>query len=151
MALKLIRRSAGAECTSILSELPDWFGIPESNAAYAAAAEQGPTWIADEADETIGVMVLRDTGFSAIDIHLLAVRPHRHRQGVGRALVEEALAYARMLGKHLLTVKTQGPSAGYEAYERTRAFYEGMGFLGLEEFTQIWGPENPCLIMARTV
>ncbi len=27
------------ECASILAELPDWFGIPRSNAEYAAAAE----------------------------------------------------------------------------------------------------------------
>jgi hypothetical protein len=25
--------------------------------------------------------------------------------------------------------------------------YEGVGFRGLEEIIEIWGPENPCLIM----
>lgn len=147
MPVTIIRRSAGAECASILSELPDWFGIPESNVAYAKSAERGPTWVAEDADEVLGVMVLTDTGFSAIDVHLLAVRPHRHRQGVGKALIDEARAFAHRSGKPFLTVKTQGPSAGYEAYDRTRAFYAGVGFKGLEEFTEIWGPENPCLIM----
>jgi GNAT superfamily N-acetyltransferase len=147
MPLEMTRRAAGAECTSILAELPNWFGIPASNLAYAEAAERGPTWVAEESGRTVGVMVLADTGFAAIDVHLLAVRPDRHRSGVGRKLIAEARAFAWSLRKPYLTVKTQGPSAGYEYYERTRAFYEGVGFKGLEEFTEIWGPENPCLIM----
>ena len=92
-------------------------------------------------------MVLVDHGFSALDVHLLAIRPHAHRRGVGKALIRQARAVAQELGKPYVTVKTQGPSAGYEPYERTRAFYEAVGFRGLEEFTAIWGPENPCLIM----
>ncbi len=147
MTLKIVRRAAGAECASILAELPEWFGIPESNAGYAEAAERERAFVAQESGETLGLMVLVDTGFAAIDVHLLAVRPHAHRRGVGRALIEQACAVARELGKPYLTVKTQGPSRDYEPYRRTRLFYEGVGFRGLEEFTAIWGPENPCLIM----
>jgi GNAT superfamily N-acetyltransferase len=147
MTLKIVRRAAGAECASILAELPDWFGIPQSNAEYAEAAEREPTWVAEEDREVRGLMVLTDPGFAALDVHLLAVRPHLHRQGVGRALIDQALATAKTAGKSFLTVKTQGPSAGYESYRRTRLFYEAVGFKGLEEFTTIWGPENPCLIM----
>ena len=147
MTLKIVRRAAGAECASILAELPDWFGIPESNAEYAEAAEREQAWVAEEAGAALGLMILVDTEFSAIDVHLLAVRSSVHRRGVGKALIEQARAVARELGKPYVTVKTQGPSAGYESYRRTRAFYEGVGFLGLEEFTTIWGPENPCLVM----
>jgi GNAT superfamily N-acetyltransferase len=151
MTLTIVRRPAGADAASILAELPDWFGIPASNTAYAAAAERGPTWVAELEGRAVGVMVLTDTGFAAVDIHLMAVRPEQHRRGVGRALVAEARAFARQLGKGFLTVKTQGPSAGYEAYERTRAFYEGVGLRGLEEIPEIWGPENPCLIMVMPI
>lgn len=149
MSFKIVRRPAGADCASILAELPDWFGLPDSNAAYAEAAERGLTWVAERPGEALGLLVLEDLGFSALDVHLLAVRPHLHRQGVGKALIDQARAVARQLGKPYLTVKTQGPSAGYAAYERTRAFYEAVGFEGLEELTEIWGPENPCLIMVR--
>ena len=151
MSLNIVRRPAGADCAAILAELPDWFGIPESNAAYAEAAERGPAWVAESEGRALGLLVLEDLGFSALDIHLMAVRPHLHRQGLGRALVARALAAACELGKPYLTVKTQGPSAGYAAYERTRAFYEAVGFQGLEETTAIWGPENPCLIMVMPV
>jgi GNAT superfamily N-acetyltransferase len=148
MTLKIVRRPAGADCASILAELPEWFGIPASNAEYAEFAQREPTWVAEDED-VLGVMTLVDTGYSAVDIHLLAVRPHMHRRGVGAALVAQALSETRSLGRHYLTVKTRGPSLPYEPYERTRAFYEGVGFQGLEEFTEIWGPENPCLIMIR--
>ena len=151
MTLKIVRRPAGAECASILAELPEWFGLPQSNAEYAEAAEREPAWVAEDDGETVGVMVLTDHGFSAIDVHLLAVRPQVHGRGVGKALIRRALAVTQGLGKPYLTVKTQGPSAGYEPYERTRAFYEAVGFKGLEEFTEIWGPENPCLIMIMPV
>jgi GNAT superfamily N-acetyltransferase len=92
-------------------------------------------------------MSLVDHGFSAIEIHLLAVRPHAHRQGVGQALIGQASSIARDLRKPYVTVKTQGPSRAYEPYARTRAFYLALGFEPLEELTSIWGPENPCLIM----
>jgi GNAT superfamily N-acetyltransferase len=151
MTLMIVRRAAGADCASVLAELPEWFGIPQSNAEYAKFAERNGAFVAEEADETLGLMALADHGFSAIEIHLLAVRPRAHRQGVGRALIGEALAVARTLGRPYLTVKTRGPSLSYEPYERTRAFYEALGFEALEETTAIWGPENPCLIMIRRV
>lgn len=149
MTLKIVRRAAGADCAAILAELPDWFGIPESNAAYAQAAERGPTFVAERDGEALGLLVVEDLGFAALDIHLMAVRPLAHRQGIGRLLVEQARAVARELGKPYLTVKTQGPSAGHESYARTRAFYEGVGFQGLEETVAFWGEANPCLIMLQ--
>jgi GNAT superfamily N-acetyltransferase len=151
MTLKIVRRAAGAECFSVLAELPAWFGIPQSNAGYAEVAEREQAWVAEDAGDTLGLMVLIDHGFCAIDVHLLAVRPHAHRRGVGKALIGQARAVTQELGKPYLTVKTQGPSAQYEPYERTRAFYDAVGFRPLEEFTTIWGPENPCLIMIMPV
>jgi GNAT superfamily N-acetyltransferase len=151
MTLKIVRRAAGAECASILAELPEWFGLPQSNAAYAKRAETEQAWLAQDAGQTLGIMILVDHGFSALDTHLLAVRPHAHRRGLGRALIRRARDVARTLGKPYLTVKTRGPSKPYEPYERTRAFYLAVGFAPLEEFDAIWGPENPCLIMIMPV
>jgi GNAT superfamily N-acetyltransferase len=142
---------SGAICKSILAELPEWFGIPESNAAYERLAEAGPAWVARLDGQDIGLMVLKPHFTDALEIELIAVRPAHHRSGAGRALVEQAVALARAEGRRFLTVKTRGPSAPYEPYERTRAFYLAMGFAALEEFTEIWGPENPGLLMARAV
>jgi GNAT superfamily N-acetyltransferase len=147
MTLNIARRPAGADCASILAELSEWFGIPQSNAEYAEYAEREPTWVAEEGGDVVGVMTLVDHGFSAIDIHPLAVRRDAHHHGVGKALVSQAVTETLALGRSYLTVKTRGPSLPYEPYERTRMFYLAVGFEPLEEFTEIWGPENPCLIM----
>ena len=115
--------------------------MPSSNAAYAEAAERGQAWVAEDTHDTLGLVVVADTGFSALDVHLIAVRPRAHRRGVGRSLIQ-ACAVARDRGKAYLTVKTQGPSRDYEPYRRTRAFYEAVGFRPLEEFTSIC-PKTP--------
>src|SRR5271155_2070697 len=100
---------AGALCAAVLAELPEWFGIPQSNAQYAARAESGPTWVAEQDGEAVGVMVLEPHGADAVEIHLLAVRRSAHRQGVGARLVERARAEAASRGARYLTVKTRGP------------------------------------------
>ena len=38
-----------------------------------------------------------------------------------------------------------------ENYARTRAFYLAMGFRPLEEFTQLWNEQNPCLLMVKRI
>ena len=48
-----------------------------------------------------------------------------------------------------LQVKTLGPSHPSEHYAATRQFYVARGFRPLEELTEIWGEDNPCLIMVK--
>lgn len=153
MSIDIVLRAAGSGqvCADILAELPEWFGIPESNAGYAHDAETGPAWIALDDDRPLAIMILKLHGDDAAEIHLMGVRPDRHHRGIGRALVERANAFAAGHGARYLTVKTLGPSREYEPYARTRAFYRAMGFAPLEEFDSIWGPENPCLFMVRPV
>jgi len=153
MTLRISERDfgAGALCRSILDQLPEWFGIPESNADYARLADEGPAWLAVDNGEVVGLMLLKPHFTTAVEVYLLAVVPARHRSGVGRTLIAAAEAWAKARGARYLTVKTRGPSLPYEPYERTRAFYEAIGFIPLEEFTEIWGPENPALLMVKPV
>jgi GNAT superfamily N-acetyltransferase len=153
MTLRISERDfgAGALCRSILDQLPEWFGIPESNADYARLADEGPAWLAVDGGEVVGLMLLKPHFETAVEVYLLAVVPARHRGGVGRALVAAAEAWAKARSARYLTVKTRGPSLPYEPYERTRAFYLATGFVPLEEFTEIWAPDNPALLMAKAV
>ena len=86
--IRLRSGGAGAQCAPILAELPEWFGIAQSNADYAARAEGGPAWVAEQDGDAVGVMVLESHGADAVEIHLLAVRRTAHRRGVGTRLVE---------------------------------------------------------------
>ena len=81
----------------------------------------------------------------------MGVLPRWHRRGIGRALVERAALYSRDEGFVLLHVKTLAPGDPYPPYAATRAFYTALGFLPLEEIPQIWGPQDPCLLMVRAL
>jgi GNAT superfamily N-acetyltransferase len=79
----------------------------------------------------------------------MGVVPDRHRRGTGRGLVEAASDLLAARGVRLLQVKTLGPSHRSASHAGTRAFYEALGFVPLEETTALWGAANPCLIMVR--
>ncbi len=153
MTIEITLRSAGSgeACAAILADLPQWFGQPESNATYARVAEEGPALVVEINDQPAALMILKDHFDTAVEIYLLGVRPGLHHQGLGRALIERAEAHAAERGAAYLTVKTLGPSQDYEPYARTRAFYRAVGFTALEEFPELWDPENPCLFMVKAV
>ena len=138
-----------AVCVPILRLLPDWFGIETAILGYGRAIESQPTFLARNEDRVIGFLSLKQHTPYTAEIHVMAVRPEAVRGGIGRALVEAAETYARGLGSEYMQVKTLGPSRPDEGYARTRTFYEAMGFRPMEEFSQIWDKDNPCLIMVK--
>jgi N-acetylglutamate synthase-like GNAT family acetyltransferase len=125
------------ETDVLLHALPEWFGIEESVRAYVNAARTLPTVAAQVDGEIVGVCLVRRHTLVAAEIELLAVRRDLHRAGVGRRLVERAVVDLTSTGVKLLQVKTLGPSGEPEEYARTRAFYEAIGFLPLEERTDV--------------
>jgi GNAT superfamily N-acetyltransferase len=136
---------------ALLQDLPEWFGIEASVRGYIDAARTLPTVAALAEDDVVGVCVLRRHTDVAAEIELLAVRRDLHRGGIGRQLLGRAETDLRADGVRLLQVKTFGPSGESVEYERTRAFYRACGYLPLEERTDIWGPENPCLISVKPI
>jgi len=133
----------------LLGDLSEWFGIEASVASYVEAARTLPGLAAVLDDEVVGVGVVRQHNPHSAEIEVLAVRRDLHRQGIGSELIARLEADLRAQGTLLLQVKTRGPSAPSSEYERTRAFYEAIGFIPLEERSDIWDAENPCLIMVK--
>lgn len=145
----------GAAAERILRALPGWFGIESALVEYAAAVDGLPTFVAASAPEqaangdVLGFVSLRATSEDAVELHVMGVLPAWRRRGAGCALVERAAAYARAEGYSLLHVKTLAPSDPDPGYAATRAFYAAAGFRPLEVLPEVWGPENPCLLMVR--
>jgi ribosomal protein S18 acetylase RimI-like enzyme len=133
----------------LLRDLPEWFGVEASIVQYVEDSRSNPNTAAFHNGEIVGVCVVQHHTEVAAEIEVLAVRRELHRHGIGRQLVEAVEVELRGAGVKLLQVKTLGPSGSSEDYARTRAFYESVGFLPLEERTDIWGPENPCLICVK--
>jgi ribosomal protein S18 acetylase RimI-like enzyme len=136
-------------CERILHALPHWFGIPEANEAYIRSLAMLPAYVATVGGEVVGFIAVKHHNRDSSEINVLAVEPTMHRRGVGKALVNAIEADLRVMGVSLLQVKTLGPSERDECYRKTRAFYEAMGFLALEETTAFWGSKQPCLIMVK--
>ena len=134
---------------ALLHDLPEWFGIEASVRAYIEEARTLPGAAAVAGDDVVGVCLVRHHTDVAAEIELLAVRRDLHRHGIGRRLLERVESDARAGGIKLLQVKTFGPSGESVEYERTRAFYRALGYLPLEERTDIWAPGNPCLFMVK--
>ncbi|HEX4097577.1 MAG TPA: GNAT family N-acetyltransferase [Caulobacteraceae bacterium] len=151
LSLELRPQGSGAICHAILTTIGDWFGMPASNAEYEGLAESGPAIVALEDGQPVGLMLLKRHFDTALEVYFLGVAQDRHRRGVGRALMAYAERIARAEARPIMQVKTQGPSAGYEPYERTRRFYVALGYVGIEEMDVGWGPENPTLVMVKPV
>jgi GNAT superfamily N-acetyltransferase len=144
------RRSA--ICRDLLGRLPDWFAIPESVANYIVEVRSRSMSVAlDENDTVVGFVTLERITPIMAEIHLIAVAPERHGHGIGRALVAATEAAARAQGAAMLTVKTLAPTVEYAPYDATRAFYRGCGFVPLAIFPDLWDPENPCLLMGKSL
>ena len=84
-------------------------------------------------------MTLKETSEDALELHVMGVLPAWHRRG----------PRSSALTRRLLHVKTLAPSDPDPGYAATRAFYAAAGFRPLEVLPEVWGPENPCLLMVR--
>lgn len=141
-----------AICRDLLGRLPDWFGIPESVEKYIDEVRSRSMSVAlDETDAIVGFATLERVTPIMAELHLIAVAPTLHGHGIGRALVASTEAAARAQGAAMLTVKTLAPTVEYEPYNATRAFYRGCGFVPLAIFPDLWDPENPCLLMGKSL
>lgn len=74
-------------------------------ADYAALIAAAAVWVADDAGEVVGVLVLHERG-TALLIENVAVHPSRQGRGIGRALVAFAEEQARAAGLAEVTLYT---------------------------------------------
>lgn len=136
-------------CEPILRCLPDWFGIEEAIVDYIRDINHLPTLLARDGEQVLGFLTVKQHNPYSAEVYVMGVRPEAHKKGIGKALFLASAAWLREQGIEYLQVKTLGSTHPDENYARTRAFYTAMGFRPLEEFTQIWGEQNPCLLMVK--
>ena len=138
-------------CDAIVAGLPDWFGNADGIRQAAEAVRTHEGLLAEAEDAVVGFLTLVHPYPTTSEISWMAVRRDRHRTGVGRALLDAALETLAERDVRLLTVKTLSDreDPGPE-YAQTRAFYLASGFVPVAEL-DIWGPENPCQLLARPI
>lgn len=136
------------EITSkILGHLPDWFGIPNSTQEYIEASSQMKYWAAFEGNNPIGFVALKEHNPYTAELYVMGVEQEYHRRGIGRSLVQSCYGYCKEKGVEFLQVKTIDESNPNAFYAKTREFYKTLGFKPIECFENLWGKNNPCLLL----
>lgn len=151
MTIDEVEEGRGSICNQLLRSLPQWFGIEEAIVKYVEDVEGMPFFAAFDGDGAIGFLALNLHNEWTAEIHVMAIHPDLHRQGLGKKLQIRAESYLRQNGYEYMTVKTLSSSRKCEEYERTRIFYAAMGFRPLEELKTLWGEASPCLFMVKTL
>jgi ribosomal protein S18 acetylase RimI-like enzyme len=135
----------------ILADLGEWFGIPDATESYIDRSSTLPFWAAFDGAVPVGFIAVRRHFDKAAEIYVMGVMKAYHRRGIGNLLLDEAEKWCAHQGVAFLQVKTLSASHPDPNYAKTRQFYRSVGFLELEEFPQLWGSENPCLLMVKAI
>ncbi|MES2803634.1 MAG: GNAT family N-acetyltransferase [Bdellovibrionota bacterium] len=137
-------------CEKILRALPQWFGIESAILDYIKDVQAMETWVATDS-ETIGFISINKHNQHTSEIHVMGLLPDYHGKKIGYELirlVEESLVAQ---GFKFLTVKTLSEKHPDKNYDKTRKFYLKYGFTPIEEFKNLWGEHNPCLMMIKNL
>ena len=140
-----------ADCEPILNALPAWFGIPSAVTEYLKDIHRLPTFLAMVEAEVVGFLTLNLHNSFSAEVHVMGILPDYHRQGIGAELMKAAENYLCEKEMIYLQVKTLSANDPDPNYALTRAFYEKMGFVPLQEWPDLWGPENPCVQLVKMI
>lgn len=135
---------------TILTQLPDWFGVPESTRDYINGCREKPFWADISELGPLGFIALKETSPATAEVYVMGVLPDFHRNGSGRALFSAFQAYAKQQGYSFLQVKTVRKGT-WDSYDKTNAFYMSMGFVEFECFPDFWDENNPCQIYIKAI
>lgn len=149
MSIARSARNVEAECESVLRSLPMWFGQEDSLVEYVRGTSLLPTFVSTESNVVNGFVTLQQHFLQSFEIVCVAVHASARGNGIGRALLEHASAWASAQGGQFLQVKTIAASHPSPEYVQTRAFYESVGFIPLEVFPTLWTAQHPCLQLVK--
>lgn len=139
-----------AIATKILNDLPEWFGLPDSTREYIEKSKEYSFLAYYKGSQYVGFIVLKETGKKTAEIYVMGVLKQFHRMHIGKMLFQAFVQFANKNGYEYLQVKTVD-EGHYDEYDKTRMFYEKMGFVKMECFPNLWDEWNPCLIMIQSV
>jgi rhodanese-related sulfurtransferase/GNAT superfamily N-acetyltransferase len=150
MPVRPLQPGDAPACDAIIAALPEWFGDEHGIRECADAVRTEPGFVATVDASVVGFLTVVRPRSHVAEISWMAVHPGHRGTGHGRALVDALVQTLHGDGTRFLAVKTLSDRDPYPPYAETRAFYEAMGFVPLMDL-DIWGPENPALLLVRSV
>lgn len=137
--------------SSILKDLPKWFGLDESTKEYIESVKNYPMFSAFEENQAIGFYSVREENKDVLDMYVLGVIKKYHNKGVGTLLQNYVDNYALEQGYKYLMVLTLAKKANNEEYLQTRNFYLKMNYIDFYQDDNIFDANNPCQIMMKII
>lgn len=138
-------------CENILRKLPDWFGIEEATKEYIAGVKNTRFLSAEFDGEIVGFYSIISHFPQTSEIYVCGILSEYHRLGIGTKLQNSLEKKLKSDNVKYLTVKTLSASHSDKNYAKTRKFYLAQGFEPLEEFKELWGEDNPCLLLMKVL
>lgn len=138
-------------CKKVLCSLPDWFGLPEAIDEYVEKSSEMPFWALFDNENAIGFVAIKKTSEDTAEIYVMGILEAYHHKGFGKMLFSSCYEWCGQNDFSFLQVKTLDKSHPDTHYANTRNFYKAMGFTEVECVPEIWGKDNPCLIMIMGV
>lgn len=132
----------------ILSDLPEWFGKPESVEDYIVDSQEMPFIVCFDGDEAVGFVALNSTSKDCADLFVMGIKRRYHRKGIGTKINEAYEKLAKEKGFTYSQVKTI-KMGHYKEYDDTNRFYQSVGYKELECFPTLWEECNPCQIYIK--
>lgn len=136
--------------STILADLPDWFGLPDSTAEYIKTSQELPFWAEVENNTAKGFIVLKETSPHTAEIYVMGVLKSFHNSGIGKELFEVFYNFSKSRDYSFIQVKTV-QEGRYKEYDKTIQFYEKLGFKELECFPTLWDEWNPCQVYIMAI
>ena len=134
----------------ILEALTEWFEVEESREKYIVECSDWIFLASKNSDEYNGFLCLKETGKETVELAVMGVLKNHHREGIGKALFENAKRIAKDAGYSFMQVKTVKMGM-YDEYDITNRFYKRLGFKEFEVIPELWGEDNPCQIYVMSL
>ena len=135
----------------VLTDLPEWFGIPESVTEYIEESSKMVYYACFDNEDPVGLLAINTTSECTAEIYVMGIKKKYHRRGIGKQLFEKCMKWCKDNGYEFLQVKTLDSANPDKYYAETRKYYRAMGFKPFETFKTLWDPSNPCLVMIMNV
>lgn len=135
----------------ILRQLPEWFGFEEAIVDYGNKVINTEFYVYYISDKPVGFICVKFNNKYTSEIYVMGILEEYQNRGIGKTLLETVQENLNKNKFKFLMVKTLGDSHPDKNYKNTREFYYKTGFYPLEEIKEIWGKENPCLIMVKNL
>ncbi|WP_332871749.1 GNAT family N-acetyltransferase [Paraliobacillus zengyii] len=134
-----------------MRQLPEWFGIEEAIVKYENEVISTDFYVYYLSDKPVGFISVKPINKYTSEIYVMGILTEYQNRGIGKKLLETVEESLIKNNIKFFMVKTLGDSHPDKNYKSTREFYYKTGFYPLEEINEIWGEENPCLIMVKNL